>query len=350
MDSLTPGEFDPEIAYLDTAAFGLPSARGVAAVRALMDDWAAGRRTPGNSDEQVERLRESFARLLPGASAADVAVSNTVSALVGPVAAGLPVGAEVLVAEGDFASVTSPFRYRGDLAVRTVPLERLAAEVRPRTALVAVSLAQSFDGRLVDAAELRAATRAHNALLLLDASQAAGWLPMRFSDADFWVCATFKWLLGARSISLLAINPEAAHAAHPISPGWYAAADRITEMYAPQHLADSARRHDSTPDGIGVELTQTGLDLIDELTVQAINTHDLALAQRFRTGLTNLGIPAAAGDSPIVTIPNADDRADRLSAAGITATARHGFLRFAFHLYNTSDDVDRALKILGVNN
>jgi len=58
-------------------------------------------------------------------------VGNTVASLIGPITAGLLPGAETLVAEGDFASVTNPFRYREDLAVRTVPLERLAQEVRP---------------------------------------------------------------------------------------------------------------------------------------------------------------------------------------------------------------------------
>ncbi|MGF6889012.1 selenocysteine lyase/cysteine desulfurase [Nocardia sp. GAS34] len=348
MNSLAPGEFDPDTTYLNTAAYGLPPARTVAAFEQILHDWRSGRRAPDNHDA-MDQLRAAYARLLPGASKDDVAVSNTVGNLIGPVAAGLPAGAEVLLAEGDFASVTNPFRYRGDLAVRVVPLERLAQEVRPETALVAVALAQSVDGRTVDAAELRAATKAHDALLLLDVSQAAGWLPLRFADADFWVGATYKWLLGARSTSLLAINPEAAHAARPTAPGWYAAADRWAEMYAPQRLADTARRHDSTPDGLGVVATLIGLDLIDELTVEAVGAHDLALTQRFRAGLADLGIPAFPGDSPIVTILDEDDRANRLAPAGVVATSRNGLLRFAFHIYNTAEDVDRALKVLGDN-
>lgn len=349
MNSLAPGEFDPDTTYLNTASFGLAPARTVAALEEIIHNWAAGRGAPGDNHDEVDRLRAEFARLLPGATGDDVAVSNTVAALVGPIAAGLPSGAEVLVAEGDFASVINPFRYRGDLTVRAAPLERLAREVRGETALVAVSLTQSIDGRTVDAAELRAATKAHDALLLLDATQAAGWLPLRFADADFWVSATYKWLLGARSTSLMAINPEAAHAARPTAPGWYAAADRWAEMYAPQRLADTARRHDSTPDGLGVAATLIGLELIDTLTVESIGAHNRALARRFRTGLADLGIPAIPGDSPIVTIIDEDNRSTHLKSAGIVSTTRNGLLRFAFHLYNTTDDVDRTLKILSDN-
>lgn len=347
MESLAPGEFAPETVYLDTASFGLPPRRGVAAIHAALEDWSAGRRTPlSGMDDAADRVREGFARLLPGATTDDVAVGNSVGAMIGPIAAGLPAGAEVLVAEGDFASVPNPFRYRGDLEVRAVPLERMTQEVRPSTALVAVSSAQSSDGRLADVAGLRAATSAYGARLLLDISQAAGWLPLRFADADFWVCATFKWLLGARSVSLLAIAPDAAHDTRPVSPGWYAAADRRTEMYAPQRLADTARRHDSTPDGLGILTTRIGLDLIEESTVDAVGAHDLALARRFRKGLADLDITAVPSDSPIVTIPGGQDRADRLAAAGVVATARNTFLRFAFHLYNTPDDVDTALTAL----
>ncbi|MQY31188.1 aminotransferase class V-fold PLP-dependent enzyme [Nocardia aurantia] len=348
MQPLAPGEFATDAIYLNTASYGLPPARALAAVRAVTDDWVAGRAAPNKHDDRVDPARAAFARLLTGATADDVAVGSTVAALIGPIAAALPAGAEVLVAAGDFASVSNPFRYRGDLSVRTVPLEDLAAEVRPRTALVAASLVQSADGRILDAPELRTATRAHGARLLLDASQAAGWLPLRFDDADYWVCATFKWLLGARSVTFLAAGPEAAETLRPLAPGWYAAADRWSEMYAPQRLASTIRRLDDTPDWLGITATLSGLELVEHLTVDTIRAHDLTLADRFRTGLSALSIPALpAPGSPIVTIPDATGLAPLLPPAGIVATARNNTLRFAFHVHNTNADVDHTLKILG---
>ncbi|MCM6778616.1 aminotransferase class V-fold PLP-dependent enzyme [Nocardia sp. CDC159] len=346
MDPLAPGEFRPETTYLNTAAFGLPAASRLAAERAVTERWTAGHIAPSAADDRVEVLRASFVRLLAGATADDIAIGHSVGSLIGPAAAALPSGAEVLVAEGDFASVPNPFRYRGDLMVRTVPLERLAQEVRPQTALVAVSVVQSADGRAIDPAELRAATRAHDAWLLLDATQAAGWLPLRFDDADFWVAATFKWLLGARSVSCLAVHPTVAEAARPVSPGWYAAADRWAEMYGPQRLSPSARRFDDTPDWLGVVGAVAGLELIEKLGVEAIGRHDRALAAEFRCGLADLGLRPVPGDSPIVTVPGAGERVHRLAESGIITTARAGGLRVSFHVHNGSDDVERALKAL----
>lgn len=343
---LAPAEFAPETAYLNTASYGLQAARSRAAVAAVTAEWAAGRAVPSAHDDLVPRLRENAARLLPGATAADIAVGGTVSSLIGRVAAGLPAGAEVLVADGDFASVPNPFRFRGDLTVRSAPLERLAEEVRPGTALVAVSLTQSSDGRTVDPARLRAAAHAGGARLLVDATQAAGWLPLTFADADYWVCATFKWLLGARSVGFLAVCPDALDGTTPVGPGWYAGADRWGDMYGAGPLAATARRLDDTPDWLGVIAAVPALELIHELGVAEIGAHGRALAAAFRAGVSELGLVPVPGDSPIVTIPGAGTHSEALAAGGVVVSARGGGLRVSFHLYNTGADVERALASL----
>lgn len=119
---------------------------------------------------------------------------------MGLVAASLEPGAEVLAPEGEFSSVVSPFAVRGDLKTRYVPLEELAASVRPETALVAFSAVQSADGRIADLDAIRAAAGAHGARTLLDASQSAGWLPLDAGAYDYTVTGGFKFLLcpGAR--------------------------------------------------------------------------------------------------------------------------------------------------------
>ncbi|MFG1798152.1 aminotransferase class V-fold PLP-dependent enzyme [Nocardia sp. NPDC049149] len=346
MTSLAPDEFTLEATYLNTASYGLPSARSLTAVREANAQWSSGRGAPATQDHLVPQLRESFARLFDGATADDIAIGGGVAPLITPVALALPPAAEVLVAEGEFASVTMPFLYRGDLTVRTVPLERLADEVRPETALVAVSVVQSADGRVTDLPTLRAATNAHGARLLVDATQAASWLPLTFADADYWVCATFKWLIGARSVAFFAAGPEAAATVRPVSLSWYAAEDRWAELYRPVALATTARRFDSTPDWLGVIAASAGISLIEELTVEKINAHNLDLADRFRAGLSALDLAFVPSRSPIVTLSGAGDAAGRLEQAGVMTSARNGGLRISFHLYNDIDDVDRALEVL----
>ncbi|MBF6300229.1 aminotransferase class V-fold PLP-dependent enzyme [Nocardia amamiensis] len=347
MSSLAPDDYTLETTYLNTASYGLPSARALTAVRDAGAGWATGRGGPASSlDLLVPDLRAGFARLLDGATPDDIALGSGVAGLIAPVAAALPPGAEVLLPEGEFSSVSMPFVYRGDLVVRFVPLPELAAQVRPETALVAVSVVQSADGRVTDLAELRAATRAAGARLLVDATQAAGWLPLRFADADYWVCAGFKWLIGARSVAFFATAPELVTELRPVGSSWYAAQDRWAELYRPVALPPTARRFDATPDWLGVIAALAGLSLIEELTVDKIGAHNLELADRFREGLRELGFQPVEARSPIVSVPGAAELAARLEEANVIASARGGGLRFAFHLYNSTDDVERALSAL----
>ncbi|MFC1434451.1 aminotransferase class V-fold PLP-dependent enzyme [Streptacidiphilus sp. N1-3] len=344
--SLAPAEFTPETVYLNTASMGLLPGRTRAALGADLAEWAAGRCDPVGYDVPVGAARASFARLV-GTVPERVAIGGQVSALVGLVAAALPGGAEVLLAEGEFTSLTQPFRSRDDLVVRTVPLERLAEAVGPATALVAVSVVQSADGRVTDLAALRAATAVHGARLLADATQSAGWLPVRADNADFLVCAPYKWLLSPRGTAFLAVGPEAAATLRPLAPGWYAGEDPWANCYDSVGFAASARRFDTSPAWSPFVGAAASLALVEELTPERIGAHNLALADRFRDGLAALGHAATPGrTSAIVSVPGLGTAAAELAKAEVVVSNRAGNLRVSFHLYNTSADADRVLDVL----
>ena len=343
--SLAPDEFAPETVYLNTASMGLLPGRTRTALSADLAAWAAGRCDPVGYDVPVGAARSAFARLV-GTTPERVAIGAQVSSLVALVAASLPAGAEVLLAEGDFTSLTQPFHGRGDLAVRTVPLERLAASVGPATALVAVSVVQSADGRVTDLPALRAVTAAHGARLLADATQSAGWVPLRADDADFLVCAAYKWLLCPRGTAFLAVGPEAAETLRPLTPGWYAGEDPWANCYDSVRLARSARRFDVAPAWSAFVGAAASLSLIEELTPERIGAHNQALAGRFRQGLAALGQAPTPGRSAVVTVPGLGPAAAGLARAGVVTSNRAGNLRVSFHLHNSSPDVDRVLDVL----
>jgi hypothetical protein len=135
-----PSEFPAARGYLDTASVGLPPCRTLAAMRAALDEWGSGRARPQDQDVFVERSRAAFARIVD-VSAGEVAIGANVSSFAGAVAASLPSGAEVLVADGDFTSILFPFlvaRRRG-VRVTSVPLDRIVESIRASTDLVVVS-------------------------------------------------------------------------------------------------------------------------------------------------------------------------------------------------------------------
>ena len=342
----TRAEFAPTTAYLNTATCGMLPRTAAAAVRELAEAAAAG--SPGGFGDfgRVDGARRAFARLV-GVAPGRVAVGSAVATHVGLVSASLPAGSEVLCAEGDFASVINPFVVRGDLRVRFAPLESLAEAVDAGTALVSVSAVQSADGRSADLAARRAATAGAGARMLVDATQAAGWLPFDAAPYDYTVTAGYKWLLGGRGASYLTVSEEAQESLTPLHAGWVAAASMWDATYGPMpELAHDARRFDESPAFLAYHAAEASLALLERIGVDAVHAHDTALAARYRAGLASLGHEPVPGAAPIVSVPGLADRQEVLQKAGIVTAARDGGLRASFHLYNTEADVDRLLDAL----
>jgi selenocysteine lyase/cysteine desulfurase len=139
----------------------------------------------------------------------------------------------------------------------------------------------------------------------------------------------------------MTVRPERLGAIVPHAAGWYAGEDPLATFFGPPlRLAESARRLDTSPAWFMWVATAPALEVIERIGVVAIHEHDLALANRFRAGL---GLEP--GDSAIVFC-DVVGAAERLERAGIRAAVRGGRLRTSWHVYNTADDVDRALEAL----
>jgi selenocysteine lyase/cysteine desulfurase len=333
--------------WLNTATHGLPPARTAAALRRALDSWAAGRPDLDGYEEAVAAARSGYARLV-GVDASRVALASTVAGAVGLVAAALPAGAEVLAYEGDFSSVVQPFAGRADLRLRLAPLEAIAEQVRPSTALVAVSAAQSADGRVADLPAIRAAAAAVGARTLVDGTQAVGWLPIDPGQYDFTITHGYKWLVSPHGACFLTVAGHAEQALSPAFAGWYAAEDPWAGTYGPvARLAPGARRFDARPAYLPFVGAAASLSLLLDLGVAAVRAHDLALAARLRTGLASLGLACLPGDSPIVSLPSPPPWVpERLTAAGIRFSTPADSVRLSPHLHSTQADIDTALNAL----
>lgn len=346
MDPLGGAEFAPQRTYLNTSVCALLPRRTIEAVGRLCDETAAGRPDGAGDFAVVDEARATFARLTAVAPER-VAVGSSVSVHVGMIAQSMPAGAEILFPEGDFSSLITPFTVRGDLKTRFVPLERLAESVRPETALVAFSAVQSADGRTADFAAVRDAAAAHGARTLLDATQSAGWLPLRAGEWDFTVAGGYKFLLCPRGASFLTVTEEAQEALVAIHAGWVTGEELWANSYGPvRELAGSARRFDEPPAFLSYHGAARSLALLEEIGIERIEAHNKALAARFRAGLVELGHAPVADVSGVVGIPGLGDRQADLLAADVLTSARAGNLRVSFHLYNGPADVDRALEVL----
>jgi selenocysteine lyase/cysteine desulfurase len=333
--------WSPRPGWLNTASYGLPPEPAWLALQAALADWRAGAISWEGWDEATAAARNAFARLV-GVPSADVSVGAQVSQLVAPVAAGLPDGARVVVPEIEFTSNLFPWLVHGDrLDVRTVPAGRLAEAVAAGCDVVAFSLVQSATGEVADYPGIVAAARAAGAMVVVDASQACGWLPFDAALADVVVVGAYKWLMSPRGTAFAYLSPEVRETLRPLAAGWYAAADVHGSYYGtPMRLAPDARRFDLSPAWFSWVGTAPALAVVEQIGVAAIHDHNVALADRFLAGL---GQPP--GNSAIVTVAAPDAEA-RLAAAGIRAAVRAGRVRASFHVYSTEADVDLALDAL----
>ncbi|RLP88813.1 aminotransferase class V-fold PLP-dependent enzyme [Micromonospora sp. BL4] len=334
--------WQPEPGWLNTASYGLPPEPAWTAMQAALADWRVGRTSWEGWGDSVNRARNAFAGLI-GVPGEDVAVGATASQMLAPVAAALPAGSTVVVPEVEFTSNLFPWLVQAErgITVRTVPADKLVDAIDADTDLVAFSLVQSADGAVAAYDEIVASARAHGALVVVDASQACGWLPFDGSLADVVVVSGYKWVMGPRGCAYAYLAPSLRDQLRPDAAGWYAGRDPHASYYGPPlRLADDARRFDISPAWFSWVGAAPALELVAEIGVPAIQAHDVALANRFLTGL---GRPP--GESAIVTV-DVPDAERRLAAAGIRAAVRAGRVRASFHVYSTEADVDDALTAL----
>ncbi|MEA2025251.1 MAG: aminotransferase class V-fold PLP-dependent enzyme [Chloroflexota bacterium] len=329
--------------YLNTASLGLPPRVAVDALSAALTEWQAGRAEAAAYDIHVSAARDAFAKMV-GTPVEWVATGAQVSALVGMAVTLLRPGARVLCPELEFTSVIFPFLARDDLEldVVTVPLERLAESIDAATDLVAFSLVQSADGRVADVEAVQKAAAANGALTLVDATQAAGWLPFDATDFDVTVSGAYKWLLSPRGTAFMTVRPELLERIQPLYAGWYAGPEPWESIYGlPLRLASDASRLDLSPAWHAWVGTAASLRLLNEVGVEHIHSHDVGLANALRAGL---GLEP--GDSAMVSL-DLDPDFDPARLTGLRAAFRAGRLRVGFHLYSTEDDVERLLGALG---
>lgn len=334
-------QFAPAGVYLNSATAGLLPTAAFDAVTAALAAARAGTAQAADYDAPLEQARAGFAAVA-GVAVDRVAVGSQASGFVGLVAAALPDGAEVVVPEGEFTSVTFPFAAQGRLTVTEAPLAELAGAIGPSTAAVAVAAVQSADGTIADLPAIAAACRANNTLSVIDGTQAYGWYPLPAGEFDVTVCSGYKWLLAPRGTAFMTVRPEVAERLIPLSANWYAGADRWSSIYGlPLRLSDDARRFDLSPVWHSWVGAAPAMDLLTEVGVPALHQHAVGLARRFCTGV---GLPE--GDSAIISVDLLPGGAEAVAAAGIVAAVRAGRLRLSFHLNNSEADVDAAVAAL----
>ncbi|NYH55346.1 selenocysteine lyase/cysteine desulfurase [Nocardiopsis arvandica] len=341
MDTI-PDLWNTDTVWLNTAQYGIPPAPAHQALTRAMQSWRTATGDPADWGRETEQARARLAALV-GAPADDLTLGTSTAQIAGTIAASLPDGARVLVPEGDFASIVFPWHAQADrgITVRAVPLPDLARAVDEDTDLVAFSLVHSAHGQLAPTQDIVAAARAHGALVVADATQAAGWTPLRATDFDALIASAYKWLMAPRGLALAYLSPDLRKKLRPNNASPAAAREAASAMYATEmDLAPTARAFDISPNWFAALTAAASAQVLLQVGLERVREHNTALTDHFR---------AALGQEPAhsaITSTDMPEAFERLARAGIVTTRRGGRTRLSFHLYNTFDDAERAAKAL----
>jgi len=341
------------------------------AVETGMRDYACSWRTSSDPWTEwvgaYEKLRVEFARFI-NAEPDEVAVVTSASAGINPIANALEFNERNKVVMGEYEFPTMGHiwlaqRPRGatikflDGVDHAIPTERYERAIDDRTAIVPLTHVSFVNGFRSDVAGIARIAHAAGALVFLDGYQDCGTRPIdvKALDVDFFVTGALKYLLGPPGLAFLYVRRELIERLTPTMTSWYSQRDVFA--FRTRHLdpAPSARRFETgTPAVPNVYLARPALEFLTRIGMQNVAAQIERLTAAFHRGTRELGIVSktpADSVGPLVVLRSTDAAAmvSRLASRGIVTSCRHDGVRFAFHVYNTLDDVDTALGALREN-
>jgi selenocysteine lyase/cysteine desulfurase len=321
------------------------------------------------------RLRACLAKLI-GAQPEDIALTSGASTGMSAIAYGLKwqPGDEILTAIREFPlqySTWKPMEEREGVKLNIVsPRDRfltaddVISALTPKTRLVSISLVRFDNGVLIDAARIAAACRAQGALLLLDASQGCGAVPIDVAamGVDFLVSAGYKFLLGPFGTGFFWAKPEHVANMRP-GPFYWMAGKGVDSNFAAMDFANPA----PAPSGRRWDVAETAnyfnhaaLDASVEFVLQAgpdtVREHNHNLIELLYSRLpkdrcvpTSPLDPAQRGPYACFAARAPEKTAalyDRLRKENIIVSLREGNIRVSPYLYNTERDIDRLISVI----
>ena len=362
--------------YLNTAAHAALPRVALQAVQSSIEV----NKSPHHMDDAVffeapGRIRASLSKMI-GAKPEEIALTTGASTGVAAVAHLLrwEPGDEVITAKGEFPvqyATWKPMEERQGVKLKIVaPRDRfitaddLIDALTPRTRVVSVSHVRFDDGSLLDAARVAAACHAQGSLLVLDASQSCGAVPIHVNElgADFLVCAGYKWLLSPYGTGFFWAKSEHLDTARPGPFYWTAqgAGDDFFKLnFADPAPSRSAKRWDAAEAATYFNFNLTAMDASVDFVLRTgpelVSEHNRKLIDLLFQRLPNGCVPASPLDSAergpygcfvARTAEKTSELYQKLKKEHVVVAMREGKIRVSPHLFNSERDIDRLIEVL----
>jgi len=319
-----------------------------------------------------DRVRGRIARLI-GAGAGEIAITSSATQGIGIPAAGLKLGAgdEVVVASSNFPSNLFTWLHlrRKGVTVKVihsregeVTLDQVAAELTPRTRVLALDWVNYSTGYRIDLTAFGSLIRDRGGIFVVDGSQGVGAndLNLHALPVDVMACAAYKWLLGPYGTGFAYVARELLSKLDLPVINWCSVEGAENFDSLPKEefsLIHGARVFDSgeTASFINLHGLEASLEFVEGVTIGSVYGHCRRLLLRLEEGLRTRGYTLSAASLPghestilgfrAVTSRATADLHQRLTANHIAVSLRHGMIRVSPHVYNDEADIDRLLEI-----
>jgi selenocysteine lyase/cysteine desulfurase len=229
--------------------------------------------------------------------------------------------------------------------------EQLVAACDDKTRLVYLSQVSYLTGQLFDITGLSSELRARGIPLLNDVSHALGVTPVDGQQADFTVCAGYKWLLGTQT-GIFAWNRKRWPTFEPKGIGWRSAVvDEASGRIVPRQDANRAQVGNSNH--LDVYLLRESLKYLRAIGIDRIRQHVLTLGDTLIDALHGLGVeimtpvPSESRAGNICFVhPDPKKLVDLAAAENILFWGDDGRIRISIHLFNDEVDIEVLIAFL----
>ena len=312
--------------------------------------------------EREDAARAAFAGLV-GADPDEIAVTASISAGVSALASGLRYArrSKIVTTELEFPTVGQIWHAqesRGARVVHVAP-ERFGEAIDDDTAVVSITHVSYRTGEMINVQEVVRLAHERGALVLLDAYQSAGSVPLDVKElgVDFLAAGTVKYLLGSAGLGFFYCRRDLFERAWPTSTGWFADEDIFAMDIHDYSPAQSARRfQQGTPPIPSIYAGIAGIELIQSIGIEETREHVLSLNAHLVAGVDELGgtvVTPTRRDrhGALICVKATDVGAlvEALGRWGIVTSSRDGNLRISAHAYNSIEDIDLVLEALAAN-
>jgi selenocysteine lyase/cysteine desulfurase len=277
-------------------------------------------------------------------------------------------GDEVLIGDEEFAANVAPWlnveRHGVNVIRYPQPDGRIdpavvADAITDRTRLLSVSWVAFHTGWIAPVAQLAGMCREHGVVLVVDAIQGLGVLPMdiRVLGADAVIADSHKWMLGPEGAGIMATTPELRGRLRPAISGWRNIHRERGSLFLHhlRHLEDGRRFEPGATNGVGIAGLAAALDLLTSVGLESIQTRVEMLARLLTRVLLAHGweVYSPGSGQPIAGIvaarpPGVEPReaARRLAERRVVCSVRQGYVRFSPHFYTTRGELEALDRIL----